>query len=337
MKKSFTLVLILSIFSAVAFAQPEITQANIPHIGDNVIISICQGAINPGSSGPNQTWDMSGLIDSEEQSFTYILPSEGLVPDSFPNATLCGVSWQNDYSNYIVSPSSLSVEGYAVTLDPSDTSIIVYDDPEQIIPIPYTYMDSYLDNFSGISYIPGFGAFPFDGYLDFEADGYGTLILPNGTYNNVVRYHFYREQTNYFGGFPAGTTTKDQWAWVSSEYRFWLLLMEEVFDGISTTPLIWYDKNPYIASTGIKSSKELPLDVYPNPMRTHSQFTVSWSKNEDVKMSILRMDGSTVYNKALTMKVGPNIFTCPGVTAGLYVIMIETNREIVTQKISILD
>jgi hypothetical protein len=284
-----------------------------------------------------QTWDMSGLTESEEQSFTYILPSAGIEPDSFPNATLCGVSWQDDYSNYSVSPTALSVEGYAVTINPNDTSIIVYDDPEQIIQLPYTYNDSFLDNFSGVSYIPGFGAFPFDGYLDFEADGYGTLILPTGTYNNVVRYHFYREQTNYFGGFPAGTTTKDQWAWVSPDYRFWLLLMEEVFDGISTTPLIWYDKNPYEASTAIGSNNSNTISVYPNPFRAGQQINIMWGKNEPAQVSLIRMDGRVVEKKHIDMAYGPNPIDFTTANPGLYVIKIETNGSFITQKISVTD
>ncbi|MCF8379065.1 MAG: T9SS type A sorting domain-containing protein [Bacteroidales bacterium] len=335
MKKTFTI--ILSIFSVLAFSQPEITQSNIPHVGDHVVIAICSDLVNPGTSGTNQTWDMSGLTETEEQSFTYILPSAGIEPDSFPNATLCGVSWQDDYSNYSVSPSSLSVEGYAVTISPDDTSLIVYDDPEQIIQLPFTYNDTFLDNFSGVSYIPGFGAFPFDGYLDFEADGYGTLILPTGTYNNVVRYHFYREQTNYVGGFPAGTTTKDQWAWVSSDYRFWLLLMEEVFDGISTTPLVWYDKNPYSASTSVNTLNYRSTTVYPNPLRVGQQINITWDRHEQAYVSLVSMDGSVMDKKQTELSEGSNSIVFNHIIPGLYVIKIETNGSFSTQKISVIN
>jgi len=301
------------------------------------VIAICSDLVEPGNAGPMQTWDMSGLTESEEQWFTYIPPAEGIEPDSFPNATLCAVSWMDDYSNYILGPSSLSVEGYAVTLDATnDTSLNVYDDPEQIIPIPYTYNDSFFDNFDGVSYIPGIGEFPFDGTLDFEADGYGTLILPTGTYENVVRYHFYREQTNYFGGFPAGTTSKDQWAWVSSDYRFWLLLMEEVFDGISVTPLVWYDKNPYGASTGIGSTPGNLNSVYPNPIPSGQPININWGKSELVQLSLLRLDGSLVVKEQVQLAKGINLVELPALLAGLYIIKVETDDLNFTQKISVL-
>ncbi|MCF8365513.1 MAG: T9SS type A sorting domain-containing protein [Bacteroidales bacterium] len=335
MKK--TLTLMLSFLWALTYAQPQITQANLPLTGDQVLISICSGEVNPGNAGAMQTWDMSNLVELEEQFFSYIQPSTAPMADSFPNANLCAKSWLDDFSYYRTTPTSLAVDGYVVTINSDDTSVMVYDDPEQILQFPYSYNDNFVDNFSGISYIPSFGEFPFDGYLDFEADGYGTLILPNGTYENVVRYHFYREQTNYFGGFPAGTTSKDQWAWVSADYRFWLLIMEEVFDGISTTPLIWYDKNPYAASTGINSSQAKPLSVFPNPLKSGRQFAIEWNKTEPAHFALLRIDGSIIIENLITLADGPVYLNCPDLAAGLYLIRLETDLQYFTQKISVLN
>ncbi|NCA84669.1 MAG: T9SS type A sorting domain-containing protein [Clostridia bacterium] len=333
MKTIFTFILIM--FAALAWAQPEITQANLPQTGDHVVIAICSDPVNPGNSGAMQTWDMSSLTQTEEQSFTYIPSAEWPLADSFPEATLCARSWQDDYSYYKVSPTSLTVEGHVVTTDPADTTVIVFSNSEQILELPYTLASNFIDNFEGTSYIPTFGAFPFDGSLDFEADGYGTLILPTGTYNNVVRYHFFRSQTNYFNGIPAGTITKEQWAWVSADFRFWLLLMEENWDGFSTTPLIWYDKNPYPVSTDINAPGETTVSVFPNPVKANQNLSISWDKSELLQISLLRMDGSPVVKENLALETGSNSYRCPDVSAGIYILKIETHEKGITQKLSV--
>jgi len=333
MKTTFTILMIL--FSALAWAQPEVSQGNLPITGDQVFIAVCSDPVDPGNSGAMLTWDMSGLTETEEQFFTYIPPAEGAFADSFPNATLCAKSWLDDYSYYKVSPTALSVEGHVVTMDTGDTTVMVFDDSEQIIELPYSLNSSFVDNFEGTSYIPTFGEFPFDGNLDFEADGYGTLILPNGTYNNVVRYHFYREQTNYFNGFPAGTITKEQWAWVSADHRFWLLLMEENWDGFSTTPLIWYDKNPYPVSTGIKLPEEALVRVSPNPVRANQNLSINWNKNEQAEISLLRLDGSLIKKETRAMATGINNYTCPQISSGIYILKIESPGKSISQKLSV--
>jgi hypothetical protein len=335
MKNKLTLFFVL--FSALAYAQPDITQSNMPLVGDHVVIGICSDAVYPGNEGAMQTWDMSYLTQSEEQFFTYINSSEGLRSDSFPSANLCAISWLDDYSYYNIGASSLSVEGHVATIDPADTSVFVFNDTEKILGLPYTYNDSFTDNFDGNIYFSNLGTFSFDGTLDFEADGYGTLILPNATYQNVVRYHFYREQTNYFGGFPAGTQTKEQWAWVSADYRFWLLLMEENWDGFSTTSLIWYDKNPYPATTSISLNQTNKNAVYPNPLKTGELLNIKWDRNDQAQMSILRIDGSLVMKRQISLSKGSNYFNSPDIVAGLYIICIESASNNFMQKISVLD
>lgn len=335
MSKTFTLFLIL--IAAIAYTQPEITHSNIPIVGDQVIISICSDPVNPGEAGAMQIWDMSGLTETEEQSFTYIQPAQGIYADSFPDATLCAVSWMDDYSYYRTTEDSLVVEGYVVTIPPNDTSVMIYTNPEKILDLPYSHNTTFYDEFNGNLHMPGFSGLTFIGSLDFEADGYGTLILPTGTYNNVVRYRFYREQTNYFGGFPAVTTTKEQWAWVSPDYRFWLLLMEENFDGFSTTPLVWYDKNPYPVTTGLASYPESTVLVFPNPLKNGQQLTIKWDKNESAKISLSAIDGKLVNHRIVDLIDGTTAFDPGDNSAGFYILKIQTSNTNITQKISILD
>lgn len=335
MKKIFLLILSLS-FTLIGISQPVITASNIPLIGDNVTIAICSDQINPGNSGANQTWDFSGLTEMEEQSFLYVDPANTPKADSFPNANLCGISWDGSYSYYNVSSNALAVEGYFTPIPPSDTALFVFDNREKIVQLPYTYNDNFMDDFDGINYVPNVGALAFDGSIDSEADSYGTLILPNGTYTNVVRYHFNRSQTNYFNGFPANTQTKEQWAWVSADYRFWLLLMEENFDGVNTTQLVWYDKNPYSTVTGISPFDDgQKISVFPNPIKAGTDMNIIWDKNEQAILSIHSMDGKVIYEKKWQLNNGVNTLNLPRLTAGIFHLKIRAKSRNYNHKISL--
>lgn len=335
MKPIYTI--ILACISLWGYAQPTITQSNIPLIGDNVTIALCSDPVNEGSSGANQTWDFSGLTENSQGTFMYVDPSTTPKADSFPDANLCGISWDGSYSYYKVSPSALEAVGYVTPVPPSDTAMIVFDGFEQIVQLPYTYNDDFLDNFDGTNYVPGVGALDFDGTLDFEADGYGTLILPTGTYTNVVRYHFNRSQTNYFNGFPANTQTKEQWAWVSADYRFWLLLMEESFDGFNTTELVWYDKAPLSVITGVVSHEATDVSIYPNPTGKGEQVNISWASDEVATVSLFSLDGKLLQEKNIGLTNGVNGFNLPNLNSGVYLIKIQGLDKVYNQRISILD
>lgn len=338
MKKLTTL--LFTILSYSAFSQPIISHFNLPQVGDHVVIGLCSDNVNAGTvgnAGAMQTWDMTGLTETSEEFFDYINPSTGLQSDSFPSATICGVSWLDDYSYYGVNSSSLTAEGYVVTIDPSDTGTTVYTNPEQILQMPYTFGDTFTDNFAGTNYLTNFGALDFDGIVQFEADGYGTLMLPNGTYNNVVRYYIHREQTNYVGGFPSTSTTKDQWAWVSEDYRFWLLLMESNFDGFSTSSLVWYDKNPFSALTGINSINESNVSVYPNPLKVGQSPMVKWAKGENVSVSVLGLDGQIITNRDFQFIEGNNTIDFLDLSAGIYILQIESASLNFKNRISVID
>lgn len=333
MKKTFTLLLILGLAQVVA-AQPQITTDNMPKTGDHVIISICSDPVNPGAAGAMQVWDMSHLTESEEQSFIYINPIDAPRRDSFPDANLCAQSWQGDYSFYHIGSSGLMVEGHVVSIPPNDTAVVIFENREQIIPLPYTYNSTFFNEFDGVSYIPNVGSVDFEGSLDFIADGYGTLILPTGTYENVVRYYFYREQTNYVGGFPSTTQTKDQWAWVSADYRFWLLLMEENFDGFSTQPLIWYDKNPYpVEPSALKEASHTSFTVSPNPVRVGNPISVNASFAGWADIQLFSATGQMVSYQNIDLNTGYNKINLTAKHQGIYVLKIKANGITYHQKI----
>ena len=284
--------------SIVAIAQPTINSGNLPQLGDHVTIGICSDIPSPSildaQTGANYTWDFSTLTEQEEQFFDFVEPSNTYWPTTYQNSNICGVSWEDGYSFYNITPSALTTEGNKLILSPGDTASIIYTDQEQIIPIPYSMGTTFTDNFSGSGYVGGFNV-SITGTIDFEADGYGTLILPNATYQNVVRYRFDRTQTNTISGFPPSQQSKTQWAWVSADHRFWLLLIEDIDDGFSTSYLTWFDKAPQdvLTSVGGPGPSNGP-HVYPNPITMGESLQLGRSLTANETLQLFDLQGRLV-------------------------------------------
>lgn len=318
-------------FSLAVSAQSIVTTDNIPQIGDHVVIGICSdipdSAALSASTGTGQTWDFSSLIEIEEQYFDFVEPSTTPWSTQFPTSNICGISWTGSHTYYEFTSSELNTVGSAVLIPPSDTALMIYTNDETIVPIPYSHGTVNNTTFSGTSYALGFSS-PFNGTLDFEADGDGTLILPNGTFPNVVRYHFFRTQTIGFN-----TTTKHQWAWVSEDFRFWLLLMESNFDGFSTSHLVWYDKNPESAGTSVTEIEVKNWVAYPNPVSSGAVIRINTDISFD-QLTLLDLSGRDVKSFSKTQTE----FRMDGVASGVYLLKIQDKDGAVisVQKLRVL-
>lgn len=78
-----------------------------------------------------------------------------------------------------------------------------FSNPEDLLRFPMTYLTSYTDAWS-VNYNSGGMMMYRTGTTTITADGYGTLIVPSGTYTNVMRIHMvqtYKDSAD-FGGTP---------------------------------------------------------------------------------------------------------------------------------------
>lgn len=330
--------LMATVLVQVTFAQAPITANNLNIIGDVTTIAICgNDMVDPGPSGADQAWDMSGLTETEEQGFMFVNPENTYWGYEFPASTICGVSWTGEHSYYRFDSEGVTVEGYAGTIpdpQPTDTFKIIYDDPENFIPVPFDYGDTHQDDNSGTSYAAGL-EIPFTGDVDFEADGYGTLILPTGTYENVVRYRFFRTQLG-DTGFGIITQTKEQWGWMSPDHRFWLMIQEINDDGFSESELIWYDKDPLPALvTSVQDIDNMSLEFFPNPAIDGQEVNLKWDRNEIAEVSVTAISGKQILNEQVTLQNGLNPLNLSGITTyeGLYVVQVMTERGVTTSKL----
>ena len=162
-----------------------------------------------GPSGANVTWDFSNLTTSDVRP---VIIQEADNTD-FPEADVF-YNQLGTYSYFGTTNSAFVYWGIV-----TDQTTIIYSDGEEQVRYPLTYGDSYTDDFAGE--YESFGiTFDREGTLDVEADGYGTLITPDATYNNALRIQIVRNTTDYQNGSQTGSTTDTIYYWYAGDINF---------------------------------------------------------------------------------------------------------------------
>ncbi|HMQ75179.1 MAG TPA: T9SS type A sorting domain-containing protein [Flavobacteriales bacterium] len=322
-----TLLFACAIAPVALFAQPNITQLNIPVIGDVATIGRCSDPIDTvalnASTGAMQTWDFSGLTEFAEEEILFVDPASTPYVADFPNSGLCGITWDNAYTYYVVSSSELQSEGSTILIGPppEDTAKYLMNvDLERVIELPYTYGDQFSDTYSGTFSAAGFVG-TMNGTVELEADGYGTLILPTGTYTNAVRYRMDRVQNNTIFGNTTVNTSK-QWAWVSSDHRFWLLLIDIDFDGFGFSEQVWYDKDPiFVGSSAVNEHGLENVRIHPSPAAQGTAVTIVGITNTSgLRAEVIDALGRSV----LVTSAGETTIATGHLVAGTYLVRLST-------------
>jgi len=194
--KLIIIICIIINFNAKITAQAPIIDSTVCiTVGNLAQINVINNALSIpiGNSGVNQTYDYSVLPNFT--SNYEILGVDNLTSPfgtSFPsaNATVSWSSFGTPYHHFLLSDTSYIYVGGGGTF--GDYQYI--DDYKQL-QFPFTYNDSYTDTFVAISNTGSYRA----GSFTVSADGYGTLLVPGQSINDVLRVKrvsAYRDTTN---------------------------------------------------------------------------------------------------------------------------------------------
>ncbi len=293
MKKSlhmlFFTCLVLATISATA--QPTLTGAGVnPYIGATFTTNNCD-YVNEGNAGANQTWDLSSMTITNSNQITIKSPSNTPNGSSFPNANLAwtGAGGSGETGYYNGSSSSLEFHG----MDVPGTVTISYNDPEDLLRFPFTYNDTYTDTW-GASFTGSGMTFHREGTSTITADGYGTLITPEGTFNNVLRVHInqvYQDSANIAGSPYILNYNADTYIWYKEGYHSHLASTYSLSSTAGPQTYSSYSSNPPVSTEEINA--EIKCKIYPNPADKIVNITTSISQ-EDVELRLFNALGQEV-------------------------------------------
>lgn len=167
-------------------AQPTLTQATnapVPGLSFNLNYS---PIADPGSAGPDASWDFSTLVVDSTDLVQWVLPSETPNGPLFPTATVAEL-WD------VISYSQVTATGLYVVGGDEQGAIVTYSDSRQALPFPCTYQTTWDDDYEGAYTVIGLPVVRTGNYGG-TADGYGTLQMPWGTVPDVLRIHIVAHQ-----------------------------------------------------------------------------------------------------------------------------------------------
>lgn len=346
MKKQFTITSFAFLLGAIFNSNAQLVTISathqLPAAGDTVhYVNANSFGFDPVGTGPvtNKLWDESALITSGTYNFFYVDPSTivGSGVSNFPTANIArGESGATGYFYYNNTSSNLNRVGWygsASNYGIYENGLVATE-----FHFPFTAGDMYNSSYSG-QYSPlGVGEDSVrieQGSLSMTADMQGTLILPTGTFTNVLRIHVLEEflLVPYIQGFPALNFP------VQDDYYYWfvdtvlqpiMVSGQTTVNGSSQSPVLRYQ--PLSSPTGIANQDVASLSIYPNP--SNGKFTIKNSGSLNYNLEIYNTLGAKVH----FTQVNPHTLAQVDLSAypaGIYSIKMISGKNIHTEKIVI--
>jgi Secretion system C-terminal sorting domain len=329
--------ILLLLFSFIGFSMfsqsPTLTMLNSgPQPGD-VFHSIYADTtgVGFGSPGANQIWDYSNLVLGITTLDEFFLNVDlNLIPNSTVSCFTEG------FLNYLKINASeysmLAFKDYRGIPIYMQAPTMIYSVPLRLFTYPFNFSDNFTDLVTGtqsfivITYRKGTSST--------MADGYGTLLLPTGTFNNVLRVkniQDLRDSTVMMNppGYSFMSTHNEMYLWYDGIHKTPVLKIRKSTKTKNDTTL--YTKSILVAEglNRIKNGHEcdITFDLYPNPAVDRTNLAFSFNKRIEADFSILNLTGKEVLNvKAEWYDTGEHTrsIDVSQLPRGLYIIKCET-------------
>ncbi len=312
--------LLFSIFvTGYCMSQPILTKANTaPTIGDSYTYSRINWNGSPGASGANQTWDFSNIVTTTTVQMDFVSPSTCPSFSSFPTANVSTNigSIQYDYNN--ITNSAWERVGLYATGVP-----VPYSNPEDILHFPFTYNNTYVDAFGG-TFTSGI-LFQRAGTVTVTADGYGTLILPNSTINNVLRVKVVEDYGDSNNGSELYHYNIDIYMFYKIGIHTPILALTHYSQGSTVVNYGNYIDDPNLK---IEKKKVEKISIYPVP--ASNQLFIDWNtESTSIKtIQVYNTLGSLIYTSTETI----NSIDISRFDNGIYFLHIWDGEDTVVKK-----
>jgi len=317
-------------------AQPTITAAGCnPVAGETFYGRYCSTTgVTLGATGAGVTWNMAGLTVTDYDTVQYQACAGTPYCDTFPGSTLA-VQYDDEYDYFVTDATKFAATGFGM---PSGGSQY-YSDPISYMVYPMLYNTVKIDSY--VSSQPAFQTYSY-GIDTFKADAYGTLILPTGTYNNVLRVHMIAISTDSMDfTTPAMVSHRrsDIYMWYKEGFHNPLMTMYYDTSGTGVSHL--GDVSYYLYTpSGIDKVKEhtLATQVYPNPAMNEVHIKMHLNNGGKVSIAATDMAGRAVgyaYEEFVNGGTTDMKYDIAGLPNGMYILKIQTAEGTDFKKIQV--
>lgn len=278
--------------------------------------------------GTGQMWDFSNLTAGDGASFSYIDPASQPGSAAFLNTNVAvlypGSLTSLDYLTY--NDSGIYLIGSAI---PSIGYQQVYQNTKRILPFPCSAGTIWQDTFSG-DWSNGPSQMQETGGITGEAEATGTLVMPYGTLDNVLRVIRTTHDSLTISG--QGYVVLDL---METEYykpgvpKSLLSFTNQVSSGtapganFSDSLGSWLDGGSVEVREALRNA--IGIDLYPNPAKSSSTLVFS-SQGGSHSVDLLDASGRVVRHEDLMVQPGisRSNLDLHGLQSGLYMVRITS-------------
>jgi hypothetical protein len=279
---------------ASGFSQTLTDASNSVRPGDIFTVHVAPYQ-SPGNSGADQTWDFSGLGITTTLTYTHVTPAASGYAASFPASTV---------AQQLSSGEVLFVQADAAGMwqwgEVNNTEVHAYTDPERIMTYPCSFGTTWEDDFGGTFVFSGMNTVR-TGTFAATADGYGTLIMPYGTLDNVLRVQAVQVTTDTY---DMGSQVTD-----FDVYYFYRVGVHypvvTVIDGVVTTTfgsfpiqtISWIEEGTVGVSEALQQA--IGVQLFPNP--AHDQVNVVFTSDGNTAsvLEVIDATGRIIHQQGL--------------------------------------
>ena len=319
MRSHFLLVALLSVTSVLA--QPIVDQSCAPSAGTSYTFVLAD-MLNLSGQGAGQVWDATGALVAGNDVVDFISTGSAVAGASFPTADVV-LSTAGGETFIDVASDGLYVIG---SYNPNLPITAVYTNMYQYLQFPCTLGTTWNDTYAG-SYIFNGVTYVQSGDATYEATGYGTLQLPWGNVDNVLRIDgsdTYAESGN--GNSYVLTSTFTYYYKPGVGYYVARNIEASAqLNGIPQGTLqqfLFMDQN----SIGIteRSAMTIGLEVFPNPVQ--DRLTLLFTAEGTLSLAVMDAEGRVVMSRSLE-RSGVGLFRelldVSRLSAGLYTALVS--------------
>lgn len=327
MKKKYLIICTLLGWGVCTYAQTVLQSTDLMY--DITLSTAFVGYSEPGPGGENINWDFSDAITEDATDFSFGAPLESDLID-FPEAN---VSYFRAGASRFFKHTQDQTE---LLGQYNEQSSIVYSDPVLYHEFPIAYGSSFTDDFVGLQTNTVGEMVNTEGTFIYDVDAYGTLVLPSGTYENVLRIKREYQRTITGMDFMVGTTEID-YEWYHPDYPMAILAMNRLTitatgDLVAETGVMLELEN-----VGIEENAGNLATLYPNPASDVFYIDLAQHTGVPVNLAVYDMLGRTVLRLENEILEGEQLQIDAGKwEKGSYIIHLQQGDKSWHNKLSLL-
>lgn len=257
----------------------------IPEIGDTYILDVDFGLAGPGASGSGTVWDFGDMEFINPTQGQVLAASSVVGGGAFPSHAISltqtyGIeSSSNTFMDF--SDGDWVYLGWSSLFSTGTSTIVAYDEPHEQFATPLFLSASGSGTFAYSDELFVYTVLT-TGTSDWEVDGSGTLILPNATYEDVLRVRVSTVESSVMEdpiqNTPYANITTTTYYWMKEGIPHYLAMyMEQEYEDLVDPWTDIFTTSQALIGYNVTSTDESEPEYakfHPNPVDGYAEVTL---------------------------------------------------------------